>query len=563
MSKDPKKQRVPTITAGRMADMAVERIEKDKKYAIAKETNKKFSLITAALAKNAGRVKELEKVVYSKDNKPAAAQDNTLQALASSMNTIAMSMQNLTKSLSKVLGTKATATSSTNMPQAMPAPAPAATAVASEDSSFSLLKSFFTNPAVVAAMAGIVYFILPKDMQDKVKSFLGGFAEGVTDVMGKNEEEGFSGVNTALKAAGIALTTYFGAKVIGGVASAITTSLKILKILGGGKALRGLAVAAGAVGVGVAANAAVSGGKKKSATDNLGGGGGGAGAEQTSASGIAASAAGGGGGLSSVASKFIAAHEGLPKGGKAMWDPPGQNHLVSVGYGHQIQESEYKQGFIQAGGEQIPIRGERGIDTQMTKEQAATLLAQDLPKYEKRASAPLGDAWNKLNDNQKAALISYAYNTGSTASLVKNGLKDAILAGDMATAEQIIRDKGIRTAGGQVLGALVRRRADEAALFAMATGGKAGSTSTASAGGGGAAAAPEPSSNKSGAAINDTSQNVKAMQKPDTGTDVANVENTTTGGDAKKKGPSMPASIPTPIASRGSLKTSTRHSAAY
>lgn len=172
------------------------------------------------------------------------------------------------------------------------------------------------------------------------------------------------------------------------------------------------------------------------------------------------------GGLMGIAAKFIAQYEGLPAGGKAFWDPPGQRSLVSVGFGHQIQPNEYKQGFIQIGSEQVPIRGEQGIETVLTKEQAQALLAQDLPRYEKRAAAPLGEAWGKLNDNQKAALISYAYNTGSTATLVKNGLKDAILSGDMKGASQIISDKGVRTAGGQVVGGLVKRRAAEGALFA-------------------------------------------------------------------------------------------------
>lgn len=173
-----------------------------------------------------------------------------------------------------------------------------------------------------------------------------------------------------------------------------------------------------------------------------------------------------GGGYLAVAAQFIADREGFPRGGKAFFDPPGQQQLVSVGFGHQIQPHEYQQGFIQVGNEQVPIKGERGIDTVLTKDQATALLAMDMPKYEKRAAAPLGEAWGKLSDNQKAALISYAYNTGSTASLVKQGLKDAIMSGDMKTAASIIADKGIRTAGGQVLGGLVKRRAEEAALFA-------------------------------------------------------------------------------------------------
>ena len=104
----------------------------------------------------------------------------------------------------------------------------------------------------------------------------------------------------------------------------------------------------------------------------------------------------------------------------------------------------------------------------MTKDQAKKLLAVDLPKYEKRAAAPLGDSWNKLNENQKTALISYAYNTGSTQSLVNAGLKGAIDSGDMKMAANIIREKGIKTAGGQYNKVLDQRRQREAALFESA-----------------------------------------------------------------------------------------------
>ena len=166
------------------------------------------------------------------------------------------------------------------------------------------------------------------------------------------------------------------------------------------------------------------------------------------------------------ASEMIVKEEGLPKGGKAYFDPPGQKQLVSIGYGHQIKDSEYKSGFIQAGNESIPISGERGIDTVMSKTQSQKLLEMDLPKYEQAAAAPLGEAWSKLNDEQKASLISYAYNTGGTASLVKRGLKDAIMAGDFSKAGNIISEKGIRTAGGVENATLVKRRQHEGALFA-------------------------------------------------------------------------------------------------
>jgi len=164
-----------------------------------------------------------------------------------------------------------------------------------------------------------------------------------------------------------------------------------------------------------------------------------------------------------AAADVIAKEEGVAT--KAYWDPPKQKTLVSIGYGHQIKDYEYKQGFIQAGDEQIPIKGDRGIDTVMSKDQAKKLLSQDLPKYEDAAKKPLGDLWNKLNDKQKAALTSYAYNTGSTQSLMNVGLGEALKQGNIEAAAAIIRDKGIRTAKGVVNATLVDRRAREAALF--------------------------------------------------------------------------------------------------
>jgi GH24 family phage-related lysozyme (muramidase) len=175
-------------------------------------------------------------------------------------------------------------------------------------------------------------------------------------------------------------------------------------------------------------------------------------------------------GLVAGASSVIAKEEGLAIDKKtglvaAYWDPPSQKNLVSIGYGHQIQDYEYKQGYIEAGDERIKIEGNRGIDTRMTSDQAKKLLDVDLPKYEKRARDPLGDAWNKLSEPQKTALISYAYNTGSTASLVKQGLKEAIDNGNMNKAADIIREKGIKTASGVYSPQLDQRRQREAAIF--------------------------------------------------------------------------------------------------
>jgi GH24 family phage-related lysozyme (muramidase) len=171
--------------------------------------------------------------------------------------------------------------------------------------------------------------------------------------------------------------------------------------------------------------------------------------------------------LNKAAASLLAKEEGLPRAGKAYYDPPSQTNLISIGYGHQIKQDEYAQGYIQAGDEKIPIVGVRGIDTVLTKSQSQKLLEIDVTSYVNRARAPLGDAWNKLSINQQVALTSYAYNTGSTRSLVKVGILNTIDQNDSAGAAQLIKEKGIRTANGQVLQVLVTRRAREAALFAQ------------------------------------------------------------------------------------------------
>lgn len=181
------------------------------------------------------------------------------------------------------------------------------------------------------------------------------------------------------------------------------------------------------------------------------------------------------GGVQSEAKKFLgknsadylAAKEGFSA--VAYLDPPGNTkNQYSIGHGHLIQSHEVAQGYILlSDGKKIPVSGVGGKDTKITKEQAKLLLQSDLPKYEKLAADPLGpEAWAKLSDDQKTALISYAYNTGSTASLVKAGLKDAILKGDMDKAADIISSKGIKTAGGKFHSGLEARRMSESTLFA-------------------------------------------------------------------------------------------------
>jgi GH24 family phage-related lysozyme (muramidase) len=168
---------------------------------------------------------------------------------------------------------------------------------------------------------------------------------------------------------------------------------------------------------------------------------------------------------------FISSMEGFA--GKAYLDPPNNTkNQYSVGFGHLITEAEIKQGYINLGnGKRIEIKGPGGKDTTITKEEAKALLNSDIPKYEAIASKGLGsDAWIKLNQDQKNALTSLAYNGGAGIinHLVKNGLREAILKNDMEAASKIIYEKGYKTSGGKYLAGLDTRRLKEATLFAGA-----------------------------------------------------------------------------------------------
>lgn len=175
------------------------------------------------------------------------------------------------------------------------------------------------------------------------------------------------------------------------------------------------------------------------------------------------------GDMISIVIEFLKKHEGLPKGGFAYPDPPGQSTLYSIGYGHQIKDSEYAAGYIDCGNnEKVQIQ-KPITQTKMTPDQAGNLLAQkDIQKYVTAAKKPFTEVWEKLNPYQQAALVSYAYNTGSTSSLVTRSNNEIILLikqNQFAAAGGLITTKGITTAGGKPFPPLERRRRDETALW--------------------------------------------------------------------------------------------------
>ena len=153
------------------------------------------------------------------------------------------------------------------------------------------------------------------------------------------------------------------------------------------------------------------------------------------------------------ATKFITGKEGFV--GKATKD----TNKMAIGYGHNITDAEIKAGQIQLGnGEFIKVSGEGGKDTTITREQADKLFSKDLGVYETIVIRAIGqEAYNKLSQNQKTAILSYVYNTGR----VPAGFADAIKAGNYANAAKSIRD-GVATASGEK--DPVRRKQLEAGL---------------------------------------------------------------------------------------------------
>ena len=161
---------------------------------------------------------------------------------------------------------------------------------------------------------------------------------------------------------------------------------------------------------------------------------------------------------------FLKKEEGLPKGGKAYLDPPGNTDgRYAIGYGHSITET----GSIQCGDEAVPIANPKS-ETKMTPAQAEKLLKVDLTKsggYISKAQGAFGPAWDALNKYQKAACVSYVYNVGNMTSL-SGPMTTLINRDQLADAGQLIATKGVATINrGQPFAPLKRRRAAETALW--------------------------------------------------------------------------------------------------
>lgn len=117
--------------------------------------------------------------------------------------------------------------------EAVPVRKPKPTATGEQEKSTgSILKDFFTNPAVVAAFSGLVYLFLPKEIKEKISNFFTGFKDGLGEVTGE-----FDTFKTALMVAGAGLATYLGVSVLKSVTEGIASTLALI-----GKAKKGIGV---------------------------------------------------------------------------------------------------------------------------------------------------------------------------------------------------------------------------------------------------------------------------------------------------------------------------------
>lgn len=162
----------------------------------------------------------------------------------------------------------------------------------------SILKSIFTNPVFLGALATVAYNLLPEDAKKKFRIFFGTLG----DELGIFNME-LSKLHPAIKAAGIAIATYFTVPLISSLGNALANVIRLSKLVGTILLPKGAgAVArtvAGAVVLGGAAVAGV-GAVKQSMSGKEGAQGGGnagdtaagpgaAGAQKTAGPGVAAS----------------------------------------------------------------------------------------------------------------------------------------------------------------------------------------------------------------------------------------------------------------------------------
>ena len=89
-----------------------------------------------------------------------------------------------------------------------------------------ILRSLLKNPLVGAAIAGMIYKMLPKDRQEQIKVAFSTVFDEIKKMLPNLDE-----LNTGLKVAGGALAAYFGVKLIGTAAAALAGVIRLISAL--------------------------------------------------------------------------------------------------------------------------------------------------------------------------------------------------------------------------------------------------------------------------------------------------------------------------------------------
>lgn len=161
--------------------------------------------------------------------------------------------------------------------------------------------------------------------------------------------------------------------------------------------------------------------------------------------------------------QFESLHDGDLKqiGLQPKMDPIG---IWTEGYGRAMLDPRTKQ-FLKG------IKNKEyanSIRTIKTEEEATLALASDLVRYGNIAKQALTESyWNKLNDNQKGALVSFVYNCGIGRPQYRIFKNIQSYIDKKMTADVLKKywESSVIKAGGKVLNGLIRRRTSEAKLF--------------------------------------------------------------------------------------------------
>lgn len=154
--------------------------------------------------------------------------------------------------------------------------------------------------------------------------------------------------------------------------------------------------------------------------------------------------------LSDVGAEFIGSWEGFYS--KAYEDPyyPGNQSWWTIGYGTTYAVT--------------PEAFPNGLSSTCTKEQAIGWLKDEAKNCAEIIKCNLDSKGVSLNQNQLDALISFAYNCG-TSALLGSTLYRNIVAGVRYSATITANFQAWSKANGQTSAGLLKRRNSEAALF--------------------------------------------------------------------------------------------------